>query len=80
MKVWITQYALTDGIEEHEAEFWRDKHVQLTGEEHKWNSLVHKPHWHLTREAAVARAEEMRQKAIANCARRLAKLHAMRFE
>jgi hypothetical protein len=40
---------------------------------------LHKPDWHTTPEAAIARAEEMRTKKIASLKKQIAKLEAMTF-
>jgi hypothetical protein len=84
MKVWITKYALTVGITEEDAERCdtRPGMIKLTAEKHKWQPYVYGEgvDWHTTRESAVKRAEQMRQKKIASLRKHLAKLEAMRFE
>lgn len=78
MKVWISKYALSEGITEDEAR------QSLDGEwvdcSTKGYILKLGRHAHLTREAAVRAAEIMRVKKIASIKKQLAKLEAMRFE
>lgn len=84
MKVWVTKYAMSgkgvipckeargtdyDGVIVVPA-----KEAQRTCDWH-----IHKPDWHTTPEAAIARAEEMRTKKIASLKKQIAKLEAMTF-
>ena len=86
MKVWITKYALSEGIKEVEAELCLD--TDKTGNMIKcelisgFNSYFHGEgrDWHKTREAAIKKAEEMRQKKIESLKKQLQKLEKMRFE
>lgn len=88
MKVWITKYALTDGIIEGEAE----------------DRLTRNPYWGIVffdrdisgcrcgcfvigvedcfkeKESAIKKAEEMRQKKIESLKKQIKKLEEMRFE
>ena len=77
--VWITQYALTKGILKFEAEDCFDtspKMVRILGQL-PW--FVHEPHWHRTKEAAVAQAEKMRANKIVGLKKQIAKLEAKKF-
>ena len=84
MKVWVTKYAMSgkgvipckeargtdyDGVIVVPA-----KEAQRTCDWH-----IHKPDWHTTPEAAIARAEEMRTKKIASLKKQIANLEAMTF-
>jgi len=81
MKAYITKYALTTGIEETGGELSPEyKLFKRTGPEWSWAPYYHKPDWHETREDAVKRANEMRDKAIKSAEKKLAKLRKMRFE
>jgi hypothetical protein len=79
MKVWITKYALTKGIiEVDDAQNCNDASMikclsigYFHGEGKEW---------HRTKESAIAKAEEMRVKAIAAHLKGIAKLKKMRFE
>lgn len=77
MKVWITKYALTRGIQEVEAEHRGDDVVLPKGDGF-WG-VIAKPHWHESREAAVARAEEMRRKRIETLRKQIARLEKLMF-
>lgn len=79
MEVYITRYALSDGILEKEAEecdrfpgmIETDDHAYFHGEGKDWTR---------TKEAAVARAEEMKAKKIKSLKKQIEKLEAMKFE
>ena len=80
MKVWITKYALTKGIIETEGEVSDDFPDILDAK-----GIVNYLHgegkeWHMTKESAVQKAEEMRQKKIASLKKQIDKLERMRFE
>jgi hypothetical protein len=81
MKVWISKYALSEGIKEAEDSYDSGGyvHVLLPGAAfrqcYKFGTDAH-----LTREAALAAAESMRTKKIASLKKRIAKLEALRFE
>lgn len=79
MKVWISKYALSDGIIEDEAERadWDERYVLRPG---FMNSLRLGGAAHETREAAVKAAKQMRIKKIASLKKQIAKLEAMKFE
>lgn len=83
MKVWITKYALTDGIREIEAEISDTSPTMIThyasDSGRSWMTHFHGNDWHHTPEQAATRAEEMRQKAIASAHKRLAKLEKLSF-
>lgn len=80
MKVWITQYALTNGIEEMEAEQCDNaKMVEVRGE---YTGYYHGEgkNWHRTKEGAIKRAEDMRVMKIVSLKRSIAKLEALKFQ
>lgn len=79
MKVWITKYALTQGIFEAEAEVIEDGTVRVRQE--FIVSYYHKEgrDWHKTKESAVAKAEEMRKKKIASLKKQIEKLEKKKF-
>lgn len=80
MKVWITKYALTDGIIEAEG-----KQEKLT-----WGFVVldgpYRNYWFCKsdcfedKKSAINKAEEMRQNKIASLKKQIEKLERMRFE
>lgn len=79
MKVWITKYALTTGIEEVEAEVTesRGSMIQVTGRQ--FGTYYHKPFWHTSREEAVAHAELLRAKKLKSLRKAIAKLESLQF-
>ena len=74
--VWVTKYVLSEG-------FIRDAHVEICDSsmvfERRRDVYYHGKDCHRTRQDAVIRAEEMRDKAIEAARRRLAKLEKMVF-
>lgn len=82
MKVWITKYALTQGIFEIEAEECGMGFPGMiqTKEEHPSHCHEEGKDWHRSKESAVKRAEEMRQKKITSLKKKLEKLEKMKFE
>ena len=80
MKVWITKYALARGIKEIECEDCGNGAVKEI-----WNPFPTFYHgedseWHRTKECAIQKAEEMRQKKIESLKNQIEKLEGMRFE
>jgi len=80
MKVWITKYALTQGIFEVEAE--RCVNVDDNMINAGKFGLFHGAgkEWHVNKEDAIKRAEEMRQNKIVNIQKQINKLQNLRFE
>ena len=79
-KVWVTTYALTDGILTGVAEsidaaaikfYWRGIRTPI---------FKYGNEWHRTEESAIQRAEEMRALKIESLRKRIAKLEAMTFD
>lgn len=88
MKVWITKYALTQGIEEIDSNQVKEFEVTDTGylcfrRNGKYSyttELYSQKEWNQTKEFAIKKAEEMRQKKIASLKKQIDKLERMRFE
>lgn len=84
VKVWITKYALTYGIEEKEAERCTDINNDMVTIINKdtMNEFYHGEgkEWHLSKESAINKAEEMRNKKIGSLKKQIAKLENMKFE
>ena len=80
MKVWITKYALTSGIKEIECEDCENGAVKEI--ENPFQTFYHgeNSEWHRTKESAIKKAEEMRQKKIESLKKQIKKLEEMRFE
>ena len=84
MKVWVTKYATSgEGVipcKEAKGTGFDDMIVVPAKEAQlNFNWHIHKPDWHTTPEAAIARAEEMRTKKIASLKKQIANLEAMTF-
>jgi len=79
MKVFVTKYALTIGIQEVDVRECGDGMV-VQGDGCYANYYHGEgKEWHRTRESAAARAEEMRRKKIESVKKLVAKLEAMTF-
>lgn len=82
MKVWITKYALTHGISECEAERCsniNNEMIEIIGSPYEYYHGEGKE-WHLTKESAINKAEEVRDKKIKTLQKQLEKLQNMKFE
>ena len=78
MKIWVSKYALSDGIFEGESEGTiRDGMVRVAGQ----NLYLHGEgrEWHRTREAAVSLAEQMRSKKIESLRKQIERLELLKF-
>jgi hypothetical protein len=79
---WVTKYALTSGIQNvtgtvrHES---CSKMFSYKGLNRDWMDVVHGKDWHRTPEAALERAEKMREAKIASLKKSLAKMEVMTF-
>jgi len=81
-KVWITKYALTQGIIEGEAEICHgvsESMIELL-ESNKMYFHGEGREWHRDKESAIKRAEEMKLKKIASIEKQLEKLKEIKFE
>lgn len=77
MKIWISKYALTEGLIEKEAVDVGDSMMQVGTMQYLFGEGRE---WHRTRESAAARAEVMRKAKIVSMRKQLARLEAMRFD
>lgn len=82
MKVWITKYALTSGIEEAEATLWgrNDNNVQFVKDGYTQYYHGEGKDWHRTHAAAVSKAIDMKAKRIASLKKSIIKLEALKFQ
>lgn len=80
MKVWITKYALTVGLEEMDVEDRGDGVVRECRE--SWARYFHHEgkEWHRTREGALARCEVMRTAKLKSIDKQRKQIEALRFE
>ena len=80
MKVWITKYALTDGIIETEGEQDRLTYGFVVTDGVFRNEWFNSKDCFTSRTSAIKKAEEMRQKKIESLKKQIEKLERMRFE
>ena len=80
MKVWITKYALTDGIIEAEGEPYGLEWVSASWDNGCLCNNFEQGEWFDTRERAIQKAEEMRQKKIESLKNQIKKLEEIRLE
>ncbi len=78
MKVWITRYALTVGIQYVDAEVV-ERHPTMVKYGSGWFAHGEGKEWHLTYSAAVDRAEKMRTAKIASLQKSIKKLEKLTF-
>lgn len=86
IKVYITKYALTEGIIEREAEVCTAVNPDMIQVELPVTSgfahtqHFHKGDWFSTREEAVSKALDMRARKIKSLHKQISKLEGMRFD
>ena len=80
MKVWITKYALTDGIIEANGEPYGLEWVSASWDNGYRCNDFERGEWFDTKERAIQKAEEMCQKKIESLKKQIKKLEEMRFE
>lgn len=83
MKVWITKYALTQGIYECEAEVCENINpdmIEVRSNRHSAYYHNEGVEWHKTKEAALEKAEEMRKKKIESLKKQIVKLEKLDFK
>jgi len=83
MKVYITKYALTKGIQEMNAEedLYRDADLtRVAVHGPAGYTYFHGEDWHRERGRAVARVEEMKRRKIASLKKKLRELEEMIIE
>lgn len=77
MKVFITKYALSQGILEREVN--KTQFSAMVSETNKRMNIYHKPFWHETMEEAIQHAETMRKAKIASLTKQISKLEKLNF-
>ena len=82
MKVFITKFALTRGIVEIDAEICSTiskNMIQTTADKGRFDIYYHKPDWHESKDDAIKKANEMRDKKIASLKKQIQKLEKFKF-
>lgn len=77
MNVWISKYALTKGIYEVEVNTTDSEYMIV--DKNNPISFYHKNEWHKTKEDAIKRAIELRDKKIKSLEKQIDKLKNMEF-
>lgn len=77
MKVYITQYALTKGIQEKEVKV-SEYHPDVVSA--GIFETYHKPYWYIDRQEAIEHAEVMRKKKIDSLKKQIKRLEDLKFE
>ena len=86
MKVWITKYALTRGIEEITSDDVSRMFIEENGDLVMYGKSGMFPvrynadNYSLDKQSAIQKAKEMRQNKIASLKKKIEKLEKMRFE
>lgn len=79
-QIWVTKYALTQGILKCEAEIKDvDDYCAVAYHGSSYPTYYHRPFWHLTEEAAIEHAKRMKEKRIKNLQKQLQKLEKLQF-
>ena len=79
MRVFITKYALTQGIFEVEVDECEGS-PGLVADQSRYTSHYRRPDWHLTREEAADRARVMQATKLGALRRQIRKIEAMTFD
>lgn len=77
MKVYVTKYALTQGILEKEVKSVSPTFVATTCT--RWDEFYHKPYWYETLEEAYEHAEKLRKDKIKSLQKQIDKLNKIEF-
>jgi len=79
MKIYITKYALTKGIQEYEVPVidLNEYHVFIS--DAMRSQCFYKPDWHTDIEEALIQAELMRLKKISSLSKQIVKLRNLKF-
>ena len=78
-KVWVTKYALSEGILAGEAEDINDNAINFYWRISAAPIFLNGKDWHRTEESAIERAEKMRTRKIESLRKKIAKLESMTF-
>lgn len=79
MKVWVTKYALSAGIENVEVETTHNFSYVKEAGPHGRDFHGEGKDWHLTKESAVSRAKEMQADKLASLAKQSDRIKKLRF-
>lgn len=77
---YITKYALTFGIYSTKGEISGDMFIQKARESGEFDQYFHGKDWHLSKEEALAQAEEMRVKKLKSLEKQIKKISLLIFD
>jgi len=77
---YITKYALTFGIYSTKGEVSGDTFIQKARESGEFDQYFHGNEWHLSKEEALAHAEEMRIRKLKSLDNQIKKISRLKFE
>lgn len=80
MKVYITKYALSKGIQEYEVSDIKPGTEHIVIHKAMYNQHFFKPDWHTNKEEALLQAELMRLKKISSLSKQIVKLRGLKFK
>ena len=81
MKVWISKYALSDGVSEVDVDAKVTESGGLTFRSDTGYQVYYSANdWHNSKEKAVTKAEEMRQRKLKSLYKQIKKLSEIKFE
>lgn len=80
MRVWITKYALTEGVFDVEGEITSSFPDMCSWKSNGYPCFAHGKDWHKTESEALARAEQMRMNKIASLRKQIQKLDKLVFK
>lgn len=82
MKVWISKYALTQGVYAIDAELCGQSSPNMIRDLNNrsgYGGYFYRPDWHETEDAAIVRAETMRDSKLISLRKQIVKLQAKKF-
>ena len=82
MKIWITKYALAQGILEKEGNLFMDDPILacVLAHDNLITAYYHQKEWHTTREEAVIEANRMKEKRLVQLKKQIIRLEKLTFE
>lgn len=80
LTAWITKYVLTQGIFSTKVEVCLETNDRMVSDTERSMVYYHENDWHLTKEAAVKRANNIRNKKIASLKKSIERIKKLDFE
>jgi hypothetical protein len=79
MKIYVTKYALTSGIQIYDANLIQDTKICVVEVNSSSSMYFHDNEWHEDKESAVKQAEIMKDKKIKSLKKSLEKIEKLKF-